>query len=475
MLINNKKALEEESSINISIKGMNSIVESVLKTKIKKIKNEIDLLTERLCHNTMKIKELLEEEKNEVGITSDKIATNLLQLQHNLESNTQRNLLHLIKLQKESKSRQQIRLNDINAKQELKQNQIELKEKEEKEHKLKKLSQLKQEEKKIIEKRKRNQSEISKQIEAIEIKDKKKNRIKTYGYIDLDKKYVLSEKLLLQKENMKRRENMKPIISAELNEFGHNYDLNKKKLSLKLSTKGDKLIELWKERSQLHPNYVHPLVHKYSNEHLLQKEKEEERQDNIQRYIILKKQYGETIIHPKPNESLKMKRMKNVTNLNIKLSLQNKKQYSPSNSFSVARMKRDFSCPMLHNTEKGQIISNDYTKKPKKVYIKLKQREIQQIKPLDFLEEQRKIKAKVHDWNTIIMKEKDKSSLVNRVINVKNKIHTIDVKIKQHSKLLRLNGGVKVHPEINSEVNNLLIKSIKGKLSILDNLYPTIT
>ena len=61
-------------------------------------------------------------------------------------------------------------------------------------------------------------------------------------------------------------------------------------------------------------------------------------------------------------------------------------------------------------------------------------------------------------------------SIDENIYLAKNKVAVIENQAKQKEELLKLSGGVSVNPELGSEVCDLMIDSIKAKLSILDKI-----
>jgi hypothetical protein len=62
----------------------------------------------------------------------------------------------------------------------------------------------------------------------------------------------------------------------------------------------------------------------------------------------------------------------------------------------------------------------------------------------------------------------NKGNIIENINIVKEKAKVLDDDIKHKEKVLKLNGGVKNHPEIGEKISNLIIDSIEAKLSILN-------
>ena len=97
-------------------------------------------------------------------------------------------------------------------------------------------------------------------------------------------------------------------------------------------------------------------------------------------------------------------------------------------------------------------------------------------KNIDYLQEFRKKNEikKVNQFNDDnksdkwdkILKNKN-NSIFDNVQKVKNEVNLIDNKLSQAEEFLKINGGIKNNPEIGQKVSNMLIDSIRAKLSLI--------
>ena len=77
-----------------------------------------------------------------------------------------------------------------------------------------------------------------------------------YLYKENLKKFLENENLMIEKENLRRKNYMKQINLKEFLDFKKEIEKNKMKLEEEQIIKTKKLKELWNERSKLIPNYI---------------------------------------------------------------------------------------------------------------------------------------------------------------------------------------------------------------------------
>ena len=75
------------------------------------------------------------------------------------------------------------------------------------------------------------------------------------------------------------------------------------------------------------------------------------------------------------------------------------------------------------------------------------------------------------DWDKYLNVSEDKKMNIK---NAKIQLEAIDDKIKMKNELIRVNGGYKKNTNVGNDAVNLLIKSIKGKLAIIQTVNKSI-
>ena len=98
---------------------------------------------------------------------------------------------------------------------------------------------------------------------------------------------------------------------------------------------------------------------------------------------------------------------------------------------------------------------------PEKKRVKRNPKEINYLK--EFENENKTNKR--YNWDKYI--EEDEENRAISIKNVKNQVEALDNKAKRKQYLLKIIGGSNNNQKIVDDLNNLLINSIKGKLSII--------
>ena len=86
------------------------------------------------------------------------------------------------------------------------------------------------------------------------------------------------------------------------------------------------------------------------------------------------------------------------------------------------------------------------------------------IAMINYLEASKKNTRKNRNWDKYLYDEG------NKVINIKNiqgQIEGLDNNVKMKKEMLKINGGLENNQKLGSELTNLLINSINGKLSVI--------
>jgi len=90
---------------------------------------------------------------------------------------------------------------------------------------------------------------------------------------------------------------------------------------------------------------------------------------------------------------------------------------------------------------------------------------------INYLKEFRnKNKKEFHKWNKYIKKDKEELDK-DGIYIINKKVEKLDEKVKMKKELMNVNGGYENNTELGNKVNLILIDSIKGKLTVLNELF----
>ena len=320
--------------------------------------------------------------------------------------------------------------------------------------------------------------EKAKQIENFK---KMKENIKDYLFLKKEEAFKNEEKLLIEKENLRRKEKMK-INFNEINEFEKNINLQQEKTKTEQNERKKKLFLEWKERKSSLPTYN-------LNLNKNKEESDEENNEDKDNGIITARDKKDKMLlfaneiknkrQPEINEKLKNKRMlliqsienpKMAVKLSHKLLFQKYKKFSDDLNKEIKTNKNTLKDIKLNNS-----LSPRRNKKRLYPLHPKSKTKIDYLTELIIKKEKKKSLSNEKDLKEDFNKAKwskeinDKNGSVTENINyVKEQTKIIDNKIKQKEQFLKLNGGVENSPEIGQEMSKLIIDSIGAKLSILN-------
>ena len=384
------------------------------------------------------------------------------------------------KYYKESIERNKRIEKDLNKKYDKMKKEMEMKITEEKAKQIENFKKMKEKEKQIIEKRCKENDEIYNKYKPY-ISRKMKENIKDYLFLKKEEAFKNEEKLLIEKENLRRKEKMK-INFNEINEFEKNINLQQEKTKTEQNERKKKLFLEWKERKSSLPTYN-------LNLNKNKEESDEENNEDKDNGIITARDKKDKMLlfaneiknkrQPEINEKLKNKRMlliqsienpKMAVKLSHKLLFQKYKKFSDDLNKEIKTNKNTLKDIKLNNSLSPRRNKNRlYPLHPKS------KTKIDYLTELIIKKEKKKSLSNEKDLKEDFNKAKwskeinDKNGSVTENINyVKEQTKIIDNKIKQKEQFLKLNGGVENSPEIGQEMSKLIIDSIGAKLSILN-------
>ena len=427
------------------------------KDKLKNIKIEKEIIQNKIKEINNQIKIIIERE--------DKVPQSKLLLQKNYLSNIEdkKNINNKLPELKTSPSSF---LNTIE--------ELEKKEEKEKEvQKLEKYQKLRNKELEIIRRRKNRIDTITKSNAPKYIAKKDYTTAE-----EKEKKRLMEEEALLQKEIKTRKMKLQPISSQELDKFCKEVQRNEKLFQEELGMKKIQMKELWQERKNLLPEYKSKFF-----------EFNKQNEDKMKEELILKKErikqdvkerikYGEDVIknlQPKLNNKLKNEREENIK----KLKGVNKQKdiKDLGNKLKKISKKIVLSQPKNFKLTKKFVIGEGEGGK-----------RIKKLVPLDtykdYLTEERNknknrnlltpttnsYENKANKWENMLLSD---NNVFNNIEKIKMEAELLQNKADTKRLLLRNEkgtGNIKLVDDLNNEISNLYIGSIQAKLQILKTI-----
>ena len=491
----NKKMLESISPVENDILGKN-----LNNAKLKEIKSKENILLNKLKENKLKINSLIEDNKTInrkqlllkfvknnnscKDIISNNIKTRnnkntfLEFRQYNSLNDEQQNFnRQLLILNKESIKTQEKFEKDLKKSKEKKMKQLDLKEQQIISQRKNYLENLKNNEKEFFNKIKQKNDLILEYSNKY-IKEKRRKKEKDYLFNKLKEKFENSETKLIEKASMVKKEPL--LTKEEKTELSNRIDEQIKILEEILKERKEKMLKMWKERSQTLPVYKHPLVDIIEDEDydLLENEEEKLRQKEIN--LKEKKNYKP----PKVKINQKLKEIRE--NRNLKTTKEDLMRTEIKNKFKLLN-----SIQLNYNNNSQK--KNNHKRKSPNIDEKEKIRKKiigpphpKPDKPIDYLkilikENKNKIKKDKKDFSmgmesifnnlSGVKKNKKNDMIISEYVELaKSKNREIEKKVKEKKLFLKLNGGYLLNTQLGDEVGNLLIESIQSKLNILNKL-----
>ena len=325
-----------------------------------------------------------------------------------------------------------------------------------------------------------------------------------YLFMQKYKNFIKNEQNLIDKENMSRKIKMKQITTEELEEFNNKMDKIREEKQLIQDKKTEKLFEDWNKRKNTIPSYVSPFSEKAYEKITNPAEKEKEDKKIKEELIKKKLDWSKQIGVPKINKDLEQKRLESISNLDPKRFLIEKETLQHTKRKGRVILKKpdpqkpskfSWKLKILNNSENELSIERTLVRKPKqykntisvdrsstklpsikKDYLQeiIKEKENQEnIKKVNsskiLTNEQNYVKSSEKKWKKIITKDGN-GSLVDNINNAKNKINLLELKAMQTEQLMKVREPMSNDVELNKKVSNLLIDSIEGKLSLLNQM-----
>ncbi len=438
MSLNNLGLSDIEKNKNNYEKKNLQLLENNLMDKLNDVKTQIKNIVQR--------EKLLKNSKND-------LIRNFIKKYENDEANDIKNVIHPKKRNFSSKKPNKTTYKEEN---EIKKEIVLFKKKEKKE---------------MSEKEKQKKEKIRAEI----IKLVKHPSQKNYLFFKMEKDFIEKEKNFYEKKDLKPK---KPdiLLQDELKKFNMEYIEKKKQMKEKSDSKTIEMKKKWISNSLILPKYISPIMKKIQNDEI-KKMQEEEKKVSEKKAIhnnLIKLQKSiplPRISHKLRNENLKQNF--SMSNLQGK----NRAKYIKEEIDSIKNLFKN-----CYNLESKRYKQSNILYKYKiniKSTDKINEKDEKKIININVINTKKKIK-KVENYLRVIEKRNknkniewdkyisnDDENKVNSIRNIKGQIEGLDNNIEIKKEFMYLNGGFNNNKEKGIEINNMLINSINGKISLL--------
>ena len=494
-IITNEKLFKKEENYKDGVgdlpKNLSNVDQNIYDSKKRLIKNKKDEIMNKIDTIDDNIKEII---SSEIKSTRKERIRNYID---NFDKDKEAIELRVKKYFKETKERNKRLKNDLNKKLEKMKKEIDDNNKKEKLKKEEIFKKFKEQEKLIVNKRVKKNSEKVIECKSYLKKIPKENIMK-YLFAKKEEEFKKEEQNLIDKENLKRKERMK-INFNEINEFEKNVVSYREKFETENSERKKKLLHEWKERKNALPiniGYSHKDFKEEQNKEI---EKEELKK---QKFIELKQKrisFGYNIkntLQPEINEKLKNQRIELIKSIeNPTLSLKEKllterkrkeEESTENKKIKKIKLKINNSVNKVNNNTNTSpnIVTNNNVNVNKKILspaIRIVypfhpnvDKKIDYLTKIRIEKEKKKSatneKKEENSNNTKWIKalNNNEGNVMENINMIKEQARVLDDEVKMKEQILKLNGGMRNNPEFGQKISNLIISSIGAKLSILN-------
>ena len=494
-IITNEKLFEKEENYKDRVgalpKNLSNVDQNIYDSKKRLIKNKKDEIMNKIDKIDDNIKEII---SSEIKSTRKERIRNYID---NLDKDKEAIELRVKKYFKETKERNKRLKNDLNKKLEKMKKEIDDNNKKEKLKKEEIFKKFKEQEKLIVNKRVKKNSEKIIECKSYLKKIPKENIMK-YLFAKKEEEFKKEEQNLIDKENLKRKERMK-INFNEINEFEKNVVSYREKFETENSERKKKLLHEWKERKNALPTNIGYSHKDFKEEQNKEIEKEELKK---QKFIELKQKrisFGYNIkntLQPEINEKLKNQRIELIKSIeNPTLSLKEKilterkrkeEESTENKKIKKIKLKVNNSVNKVNNNTNTSpnIVTNNNVNVNKKILSPvirivypfhpnvdkkidyLTKIRIEKEKKKSVINEKKEEKSNNTKWIKAL--NNNEGNVLENINMIKEQARVLDDEVKMKEQILKLNGGMRNNPEFGQKISNLIISSIGAKLSILN-------
>ena len=494
-IITNEKLFKKEENYKDGVgdlpKNLSTVDQNIYDSKKRLIKNKKDEIMNKIDKIDDNIKEII---SSEIKSSRKERIRNYID---NFDKDKEAIELRVKKYFKETKERNKRLKNDLNKKLEKMKKEIDDNNKKEKLKKEEIFKKFKEQEKLIVNKRVKKNSEKVIECKSYLKKIPKENIMK-YLFAKKEEEFKKEEQNLIDKENLKRKERMK-INFNENNEFEKNVISYREKFETENSERKKKLLHEWKERKNALPINIGYSHKDFKEEQNKENEKEELKK---QKFIELKQKrisFGYNIkntLQPEINEKLKNQRIELIKSIeNPTLSLKEKllterkrkeEESTENKKIKKIKLKINNSVNKVNNNTNTSpnIVTNNNVNVNKKILspaIRIVypfhpnvDKKIDYLTKIRIEKEKKKSatneKKEENSNNTKWIKalNNNEGNVMENINMIKEQARVLDDEVKMKEQILKLNGGMRNNPEFGQKISNLIISSIGAKLSILN-------
>ena len=494
-IITNEKLFEKEENHKNGVgdlpKNLSNVDQNIYDSKKRLIKNKKDEIMNKIDKIDDNIKEII---SSEIKSSRKERIRNYID---NFDKDKEAIELRVKKYFKETKERNKRLKNDLNKKLEKMKKEIDDNNKKEKLKKEEIFKKFKEQEKLIVNKRVKKNSEKVIECKSYLKKIPKENIMK-YLFAKKEEEFKKEEQNLIDKENLKRKERMK-INFNEINEFEKNVVSYREKFETENSERKKKLLHEWKERKNALPTNIGYSHKDFKEEQNKEIEKEELKK---QKFIELKQKrisFGYNIkntLQPEINEKLKNQRIELIKSIeNPTLSLKEKilterkrkeEESTENKKIKKIKLKVNNSVNKVNNNTNTSpnIVTNNNVNVNKKILSPvirivypfhpnvdkkidyLTKIRIEKEKKKSVINEKKEEKSNNTKWIKAL--NNNEGNVLENINMIKEQARVLDDEVKMKEQILKLNGGMRNNPEFGQKISNLIISSIGAKLSILN-------
>ena len=457
----------------------NVIEENIKRDRLKDISKSKDDLVLRLGTISQKIDILLNEEK----LKQKNYRHNLTEIVEDNSYDSEKFIKHLPEMQKNEKNIRKKYKKDLQKSISKKINLLDEKEKNIKELKKSLFNEARKKEKELFLKRK---NEINKKLEKTKkfINEKLQKTEKDYLYYKYQDSFDKKEKKLIEKINMIKKDPL--VTQEELKELSERIEQQKQYLQGNAEERKKEMQKIWNYRSQTLPTYRHPLADKIEEENIKKLNDKEYEKRKKECNQLDKINYQPPSV--KVNNKLRLIREKRINpnskEMVLETEMNNKKRinifrFNPINSNKNRVIKDEKSIELNNNNfiDLSEIKKSFVLKKTNKL------KPIQILhprpeKPIDYLKE---IKEKrnmstetegknIVNFDDLFTEDKRNENIFETIEVAKMRTNSIDRKVERKKEIMKSNGGYLKNPYLASEIGDLLLESIRAKLTIMNKL-----
>ena len=448
---------EKENALDLNSSDI--LVQNKNKDLLKNIKREKEIVMNKINDINNQIKLILDKEKMQ--------HSSRYSLQKNYIRNIEEKNIFSQKLPKQIKTSPSSFLESLDKMEKILENEKSL---QEDQRKKEKYENLRNKELAIIHNRKKKIDDL--------LKISHPKYIPKKDYItaeENEKKRKREEEALIEREIKKRKMKLQPINSAELNKFSREVQKNEKMILKELGQKKYQMKQIWQERKSLLPEYRSKFMEQNMENEIKIKEELILKQERIKKEVQDRIKFGEEVMknyQPQKNDKLRCEREENI------------KKLKGINKFKeiqkLGKKLKNISNKLILSQPKNFRIKKTVNEEENKRIIKI-------LKPLDkprdYLSEERMKKNhennnqptyksyfKENKWEDMLSSNNNKN-IFNNIEKIKMEAQILQNKADSKKKLLQ-NDAIDVDniDDVNNEISNLYIGSIKAKLKILKKI-----